>query len=145
MKLNWGNALLLFFILYIGLLVRIVIKSFQVDHSLVVNNYYEHDIRYQDKLDKISNRSLLTQDLRIKLNPTSNTLSLDFGSLPATQEAIVELYRASDQAADFTRVVRDFKAQTLIQLGDLQPGRWKVKVEWKDLKRTYYKEKNIYI
>lgn len=145
MKLNWGNALLLFFIFYVGTLAFVLYKSTTVDHSLVVDNYYEHDINYQQRYDKISNRKLLKHDLNIQYNQKSGEINFNFGPDANVIKADVEMYRASDKLADYSTSLDIFDADIYrIPVSDLQPGKWKVKVEWSDNERTYYKEKDIY-
>jgi hypothetical protein len=145
MKINWGTALLIFFILYIGNLVRVVIKSRTIDHSLVVENYYDHDINYQEKVDKINNRNLLAEDLDINYDQQDKVLKLAFGSDSHVTKANLEMYRASDKRSDFSKTIEAGVEETEISLPDLKKGKWKIKVEWSDNDRTYLKEKDIYI
>ncbi|GLR17187.1 FixH family protein [Portibacter lacus] len=145
MKINWGTGLLIFFILYIGNLVRVVVKSTTIDHSLVEENYYEHDIHFQEKLDKIKNRKLLAQDLNITYNQTEKKLKLDFGEQSDFKNAQVHLYRASDKSSDFNYSIDNTADAADIDLETLIPGKWQVKVEWADNARSYFKEQDIYI
>ena len=146
MKLNWGNALLIFFILYIGTLAYVVVKSKTIDHSLVVENYYDHDIKYQEKYDKLNNRNLLKQDLGISYKVEKNSILFDFGEGSSVQQANLEMYRASNKAFDFSQDLKLNENNTSnFELPKMKTGKWKVKVEWKDSSRSYYKEKDIYI
>lgn len=145
MKFNWGTALLIFFILYIGNLVRVVIKSRTVDHTLVVEDYYSHDIAYQDKVDKIENRRLLKNDLNIQYKISDQTLILSFGDRDIVHNASLEMYRPSDKDSDFMKTITPKNHKAKINLADLQQGKWKVRVEWNDEYRTYLKEEDIYI
>jgi hypothetical protein len=145
MKINWGTALVIFFILYIGNLARVVIKSRTIDHTLVVDNYYDHDIKYQEKVDKINNRNLLAEDLNIDYKQQEKVLRLNFGEESAVTKASLQMYRASDKNADFVKSIETGVTETNINLPDLSVGKWKVKVEWSDKDRSYLKEKDIYI
>ncbi|WP_235296420.1 FixH family protein [Portibacter marinus] len=144
MKINWGIALIIFFTIYIALLVRIVVKSFQVDHSLVVENYYDHDIHYQSKFDDISNRNFLKEDLSILVEKHSNSLVLNFGSHAEVDEAKVLLYRPSDKHQDIEKTLTDIGQTTTLSIANLSDGIWNVKVSWKDQNCSYYKEQKIY-
>jgi hypothetical protein len=146
MKLNWGNALLIFFILYIGTLAVVVVKSTRIDHSLVVENYYDHDIKYQEKYDKLKNRNLLEQDLGISYEAAQNSIVFNFGTASEVKQADVEMYRASNKGVDFSHELKlDENNTSTFLLPKMITGKWKVKVEWKDSSRSYYKEKDIYI
>ena len=64
---HWGHGLIIFFILYIGYLVGTVIKSRSINHNLVVDDYYAHDLAYQKMyVDASTNRQLLDADLVIE-------------------------------------------------------------------------------
>lgn len=147
MKFNWGTALFIFFVIYIGLLVRIVIKSKSIDHTLVVENYYQHDIDYQKKVDKINNRSLLEDDLQIKYLQAKNQISFDFGdNFQSVKKASVQMYRASDKSLDFTKSIEQITGNIFeMDLPKLKHGRWKIKISWEDEARAYLKEQDIYI
>ena len=146
MKISWGHALVIFFVLYISMLVGFVIKSTTVDHSLVVENYYDHDIAYQAKLDKITNRNLLDTDLRIQYMAAENNLALDFGPRSSVKKVEVQMYRASNKDLDFTKAlaISDEKVYDL-SLPEMLPGLWKVRVNWDDKDRSYFKEQDLYI
>ena len=146
MKINWGYAILIFFICYISLLIFTVMKSLTIDHSLVADDYYQHDITYQKKYDAISNRKFLKSDLDIRYNTGEKELNLDFGKEDVSVTGKVVFYRASSKRDDFGdefRLINDrlYKLKT----NQLRPGKWKVKVEWRDEEREYYKEEEIYI
>ena len=146
MKVNWGYAILIFFIFYISLLVLAVFKSLTVDHSLVAENYYQHDITYQKKYDAITNRKLLRSDLDISYNSPNKELLLSFGSENVDVEGTIVFYRASSKRDDFTEeFVLQNNNKYVLETDRLRTGRWTVKVEWKDQSRTYYKEEDIYI
>ena len=146
MKISWGHALIIFFVLYISMLVGFVVKSTTVDHSLVVENYYDHDISYQAKLDKIANRHLLDSDLRIQYMVADNNLALDFGSLSTVKKVEVQMYRASNKDLDFSKplAITDQKVYD-VSLPEMLPGLWKVRVNWDDKDRSYFKEQDLYI
>lgn len=146
MKLNWGNALVIFFVFYVGLLGFILYKSTTVDSTLVMENYYEHDIAYQARYDQITNRKLLKDDLKIKLDATQKEVVLDFGSSSEAQSGKLKFYspvnKRRDKEIDFQMESSQMKS---FDIKDFIPGRYKVQVEWKDNKRSYFKEESIFI
>lgn len=146
MKLNWGNALLIFFICYVSFLIFILAKSTQVDHSLVVENYYNQDIHYQEKYDKVNNRNLLKDDVKITYQPIGQIINFDFGSVQNVEEIDVQMYRASDVNSDFKKNIKVDQLNSYdLNLPELKNGKWTLKLEWKDNIRSYYKEEDIYI
>lgn len=122
-----------------------MVKSFGVDHTLVVEDYYQHDIKYQEKVDKIENRRLLAQDLGISVDPALKQLKLDFGHDALVSEANVHFYRPSDKGSDVNKSLSQVTGLGTIDIGQLKEGLWKIKVEWTDKDRTYFKEQSIYL
>ncbi|MEE9371739.1 MAG: FixH family protein [Saprospiraceae bacterium] len=146
MKLNWGQSILLFFICYVSFLIFTVFKSRTIDHSLVVENYYDHDITYQKKYDAISNRGLLKQDLIISHLKKEQSVILDFGSHSKNIEGVVTFYRPSDERYDKEESFSLTNRQSIaVTTKGLRKGKWILKINWKDKLRDYYKEKEIYV
>jgi nitrogen fixation protein FixH len=146
MKINWGQAILIFFVFYISLLVFAVFKSRTIDHSLVVKNYYDHDIAYQQRFDEVTNRKLLKDDLKITEELAQKTISLFFGPDANKITGEATFYRPSDPRDDISFEFKvDGPEAFKISTEKLKSGRWIVKVNWKDGLRSYYKEQDIYI
>ena len=146
MKLNWGNALLLFFIVYISFLVFVVVKSKSVNDDLVMENYYEHDLAYQKRYEELNNRKYLDKDLVIRYLSDESAIQLDFGTADDPISGNVIFYRASDSDRDFKQSFDlQSKESVLLDAKDLDYGIWTIKVTWSDPTRGYYKEEKIYI
>lgn len=146
MKLHWGYSILVFFIFYISFLAFTVYKSTQVDRSLVVEDYYAHDLSYQKRYDAIKNRQLLNQDLEIKYVHAENNVVLDFGKYDGNVKGVVDFYRPSNKRIDNQHAFDLDGAQNhSISAENLSQGKWIVKVEWADELRKYYKEEEIFL
>ena len=52
--MNWGTGIAIFYGTFMVIMITFVIKSRSVDHSLVMDNYYEEDINYQSHMDKLA-------------------------------------------------------------------------------------------
>ena len=63
MKINWGTGIFIFYSLFVGALVFQLVKSFQYDNSLVVENYYEKDLNYQEQYNKIQKQPFVGKTL----------------------------------------------------------------------------------
>lgn len=147
-KIGWGRGLVIFFILYISYLVVTVIKSTQVHHSLVIEDYYQHDIDYQKMyVAPIENRNTLASDLFIKVNAEDQLVNLDFGTLTHRLKGEILFYRPSDKSLD-RRIDFNLKPEEQhidVPTNDLLNGRWTIKVRWEDDSMNYYKEEDIVI
>lgn len=145
---HWGYGLIVFFICYISYLVITVIMSTRVDHSLVVDEYYKHDLAYQDMyLNSVANRSVLETDLQVQFDNQRKSLVFDFGSSATDRVGEILLYRPANQGAD---VLIPFEIGSIedkyeLDTTQLLHGNWTVKVRWTDGTLEYYKEQRINI
>ena len=145
MKLNWGTGIAIFYGTFMVVMILFVIKSRNVDHSLVMDNYYEQDIRYQAHMNKVANSQSLETDLAIN-KVAGRQVELKFPDLAENITGEVWFYRPNDSSRDFKMDITPndsgiFKVNT----EDLLPGRWRVKVEWQAGENAYYKEKELYL
>ena len=65
--MNWGNKLILVFIVFAVMMSVLVYKSVNTKYDLVSKDYYKDELRYQDKIDGMHNAAkvsdvVVTQD-----------------------------------------------------------------------------------
>ncbi len=143
--MNWGHSLLGFFILYISFLVFVVFQSRKVDHSLVMDNYYAHDLQYQQRYDQIYARGALKHDLEFVSERSSSLLTLDYGPEHGDIEMTLSFYRAMDKSMDRSTTYTLQADECCVQHSTerLQAGLWTVEVEWTEGNVSYYKKDQI--
>ncbi|NNF35724.1 MAG: hypothetical protein HKN68_16570 [Saprospiraceae bacterium] len=145
-KFNWGTGIFIFFVFYVGWLAVTLYRSTQIDHHLVVEDYYAKDIAYQTHYDKVKNRERLVRDLYIRYQTDDNKIVLDFGPQKNEIDVIVNLYRPDNKWRDLKKNFNNISEPSIeIDTNDLKSGRWVVKVEWNDGVRSYYKEEGLFI
>jgi hypothetical protein len=142
----WGIALLYgcFVVFIIGL---IVFASSQ-DFPLVEQDYYQKELRYQQRIDQSAGSLALADRLTIELGENTPTLTLSFPREfdAARISGTITLYRPSDP--DLDRLVQIDATQMntqIIPIGDLRPGLWYVKVDWHHANDVYFDEQKIVI
>ncbi len=142
MKFNWGTGIALFYTIFAAVLIFAVIKSTSYDNSLVSDQYYADDLKYQEHYVKLVNSKALTEDLKIVRGKTDVTLTFP-EEVGAVQGEIV-FFCPSDSKQDFTLPVRpDAERRQSVPIEGLKPGLWKVKVDWQADGKTYYKEETV--
>jgi len=142
MKFNWGTGIALFYIIFATSLVAVVIKSTQYDHSLVVEDYYQKDLDYQQHYEKLVNSQGLREDVHIQL-VAGETKEIQL-SFPADLQNIGgQLYfmRPSNKSKDFSLEIElDEGNEISLPAENLLPGLWKVQVDWQVGETSYFKE-----
>ncbi|MCB0645641.1 MAG: FixH family protein [Saprospiraceae bacterium] len=137
MKFNFGTGIFVFLVIFICTLIFVVLKSATIDHSLVADDYYNEDIHYQEKYDKIS-RSNGAEMVRI--DQSGDQLVIQFSD-NTTPNGVISFYRPSDKSLDFSKnIALDDKLQMVFAKNEIAKGKWRIKVDWTEKEKTYYKE-----
>jgi len=132
MKFHWGTAVFSFLGLFVLALIFILYKSRQVDHSLVLDKYYEEDLAFQSKYEKMDNYSNLSQKISIAKSPEGDTLFVRF---PYEQErehiGKLTFYRANANKEDESFDIKTDKNSLMkIPLHSFSSGKWTIKIVW---------------
>ena len=144
MKFTWGTGIALFYVLFVAALVFALVQSRKVDHSLVMEDYYQADIEYQSHYDKLANAKALPTNLVISQELEKQVVNFQFPSDLGAIEGNILFYRPSDKDLDFQVAIRTDQANRLeVPTNGLTPGLWKVKVDWKAQGRSFYTEEVI--
>lgn len=148
MKLNWGNwiaAVYIAFVLFIGLMVYL---AFGEKWDLVAEDYYEQELKYQDKIDRKAN--VFEEGLKPKLYVTEASLNIEFPDSILNEvidDGKVEFFRPSDAAKDVTVTFDELadEKELRVPLQILSKGKYLAKVSWKSGDKEYFYEQNVII
>ncbi len=125
---NQVLTLVLVFIGFAALMVKLVtICIKQDDIHLVVENYYEEEINYQQHIDKVQNTETLAHEVLI----FDSQLKIVDLHLPLGAEGTLHLFRPSDARLDqkIPFHITDLSVNA-VDVKGLKPGYWKVKLTW---------------
>ena len=147
MKINWGTAIVLAFIGFIAFIMFFVIQMStdkNLDHDLVVEDYYHQELKYQDDIDKVANANALSE--QISWSRTDDGLLISFPKEINTDiDGKVFLYRPSNKQLDFEIPISLSNHNLLIPDKRLLDGRWNINIEWNDAEKSYlYKTAIVY-
>ena len=121
-----------------------VVRSYQNNHDLVAENYYEREIKYQSIIDKRDKTSLLKFD--IKWSFDQEGLVINYPEMPGKITGSVLLFRPSDKNLDITiEILADENNLQLVPSELLSRGKYLIEIEWKSGREEYYTEGSVYI
>ena len=144
MKLNWGLGIAIFYLVFMTVLLYFVFKSTTFDNSLVMDNYYEQDLNYQQHYEKMANQMALTETLVVSQNQQAGYLRFQFPNNMQQVEGEILLFRPATRHHDMTQAIDlDNKNSMLIRTGNLPKGKWIIKTDWEANGVPYYKETEI--
>ncbi|CAM4040351.1 FixH family protein [Flavobacterium weaverense] len=149
MKINWGTAIVIAFSLFISFILYFVIKvqsDSKYDNDLVVEEYYKHDAKFGDEMERIQNAQDLKSKPIITIVEEGVTIVFPTTLVPKNIKGKVSLYRPSNKKLDFEIPISLSDATTLlIPKKSLAGGRWDINMEWKYDGKLYLTKETIYI
>ncbi|MBM3412245.1 MAG: hypothetical protein FJY19_02565 [Bacteroidetes bacterium] len=144
--MNWGNKLILAFILFAGGMAFLVYQAFNTDFELVEKDYYKQELRYQQVID--GKAAAATLSAEVKLFPVSGGIVLELPSEMHLAKATGEIffYCANDSRKDRRFLLAtDDKGQQFFSKDSILPGTYKGKITWTQSEKNYYAEKDIVV
>jgi len=146
MKFNWGTGIVLAFIAFISFIMYFVISmnvNKKYDHDLVIENYYQQELEFQNDINKQQKGNDLAEN--ITWSKTDKGIIITF---PEAFEANlitgnVFLYRPSNKQFDFETPILLSEHTLLIPDERLLDGRWNIKVDWQYEGNSYMFKKEI--
>jgi len=146
MKISWGIKIIIALVIFgigIGVMVGI---SMSKNIDLVSENYYEKELKYQDKIDMINRTNSLPEKVGIESSPGAVKVKFP-GSL--SKENItgkINFYRAMDKKKDFSiDISKNENGEQLVPTDKLDKGNWKVEVVWKMNDKEYFNQSEIFL
>lgn len=144
MKLNWGNGIAFVYIAFVVLVGFMVYLTFGEKWDLVSEDYYEQEIKYQDKIDQKS--AAIADEIKPQLSIDGKQLVV---KIP-TDEAMAQLsgtihfFRPSDASKDFQMTLSGEQLEK-IALDRFSKGKYTAKIEWEINGKKYYNEQTLII
>lgn len=141
--MDWGKGIVITLILFVSMMVGLVIICVkQDDIHLVTQNYYEEEIKYQDKIDQMVNANSLDYKVMVY---DSQLKKVDL-KLPVGSKGILHFFRPSDARLDQKITFDVINLNTNgFDLTSLKPGYWRVKLTWSENGVDYFHEEKINI
>lgn len=143
--MNWGNRLLIAFILFIALIGTLVYKAINVKTELVATDYYSQELKYQDKINGINNANAISA-VSIDQDNDKITINLPAEMKGDSVSGEAWFYCVTDAAKD-RHIKLNIAADgaQIISKKELAKGNMQLKLTWKAGNKDYYTERNLLI
>lgn len=142
--MNWGNKLLLTFIVFGIGMFYLVYRSVTTNFDLVEKDYYKSELRYQQVIDAAARTNALPSALVLEQTEQGVHLQLPAEMKNKQLSGDILFYCAYDATRDRKITLQtDSNARQLIPLQEVKPGNYTVKINWTESGQTYYAEKNL--
>ena len=143
--MNWGNRLLIVFACFAVLIGTMVYKCMHQDFELVSKDYYNEELRYQDKIDGMQNAGFIS---KLTLSQTDSTVSIgmpkELDGKPLTGQ--VYFYCAMNASKDI-RLPLQVNSNNIMHVNKarLTGFRYTVKLSLQSENKPYYYEQALTI
>jgi hypothetical protein len=139
-KINWGAGIAAVYIGFVAMILVLVCMSAGQKIDLVTDHYYDEELRFQDKIDKIKRADSLSQPLTWEV--TNNGLAIHYPKM-LDDHAIsgnINLYCPSNDKNDRSFKVVSAGNEQFIPFSNVPDARYKVQIDWKSSETTYWNE-----
>jgi nitrogen fixation protein FixH len=147
-KFNWGTGIVIAFGLFMTFILYFVVEvqsNSKYDNDLVVEEYYKHDARFGEEMQRSQNAQNLAQKPTIVLTSEGAEIRFPATFVPNKIKGIVSLYRPSNKKFDFEIPISISESTLLIPKKSLIDGRWDINMEWQYEGKAYLTKEIIYI
>ena len=121
------------------MMLFMVYKSFQAEFHLVTENYYEEELKYQDRIDEATNASNLEIKPSVKITDTAVEVSF----VNPITKGTLHFYRPDN--ANFDKIIETTEQNNEILKSELVAGRYVLKMNWDEASKRYYLEEEVFI
>jgi hypothetical protein len=136
--MSWGNKLIIVFVVFAALMATLVYKATQTKFELVSKDYYQEELRYQDKIDGAGNAAL-EAPLLVRLKDGS--VFLEFPELQKKSNITGEAwFYCSVDASKDNRIALNVNTLGIQQIDvkTFRKGNYVVKISYEANGKKYY-------
>ena len=140
MSINWGIKIALLYLSFVSLIVVMVSMSMHQKVDLVSKDYYEEELKFQEKINKSNRANELKEPLSWEVKQGALLLKFPGQFLNQKINGTVFFFRPSDAALDKTVPLSTDSLLLNIPTTQLKRGVYKMQINWKSGKEEYYNE-----
>ncbi|HEV2353538.1 MAG TPA: FixH family protein [Puia sp.] len=142
--MNWGNKIILVFVLFAGMISYMVYRCIQLPVDLVSDQYYKDELAYQQVIDGTKRANALSG--RVELAPAGGGFILTMPAEMRRRPVLghIFFYCPADATRDRTISLQpDGTGSQRIPANAILKGRYNIKVSWVTNGVNYYAEQNL--
>ena len=144
----WPYAIITWFIIFASALVAWVCVTVRLKTDLVSPDYYEQEVRFQNRLDTLNRTAAIRGQVQIGYDAQKKSLSIRLPASHLTSKTTgsIHLYRPSNETLD-RKIPLAIEAGGTQQIpaDDLRGGLWNVRLEWTAGGADYFVEQVIVV
>jgi nitrogen fixation protein FixH len=141
-KWNWGKGIVLVYALFVTGMLYLVFQSKQQKIDLVVEDYYQQELKFQDQIDASKRANSLGEQPRIEAQQDKYFLVIP-GAENQPVKGDLLAYCSADKKRDQKMELHETSTgRWQLPLAGLLPGKYIFKINWQQAGLSYYSELN---
>ena len=143
--MNWGYKILAVYLIFIGGILFLVFKSSIQNQDLVSPDYYEQELKYQQKIDQTERANALSSQLNYEVSDNNIMVRFPQEMKTAMIKAHVLLYCTADKSKDQEYNLSTENGELQIAIPKLNKGLHELRITWNVNNLSYYYQHKIMI
>lgn len=143
--MNWGYKILFVYLTFVAGILFLVYKATNESFDLVETNYYEAELKYQNRIDERNRTGALSE--AVKVTVTDHRLHVqfpkDFDGKQITGAALI--YYPADARKDVNIPFTVSNGVLVLDLPAANQGMHELKLSWKVEQLSYYHEEKLFL
>ena len=142
----WPYALIAFFTVLITVIASFVTWSLRQDMELVGADYYDQEMRFQQRIDSTRRAQAFAGQIAIVHDAGRITVTLPAAHAAKHPAGTFHLYRPSDAKLDREmKLAVDATGTQQLAVPGLRPGLWKARVAWTVGTEEFFRDETLII
>jgi hypothetical protein len=138
--MSWSIRITLLYISFVALIVSLVIISSNNGEELVAKDYYAQELKYQERIDAMNNDAALPDGMSYSVNDKSIVFEAPESLANTTISGEIYFFSPAHSANDIKLPIHFFEGTQEVNKTVLQPGVYKVKIDYTANNKHYFHE-----
>ena len=142
--MSWGIKITGLYLGFVALILTLVIVSSTQKVELESKDYYAQELKYQDRINAVSNTNSLSKDITVLVAEKQVTIEYPVKGDENKVSGKIWFYSAADMASDkHFEITSNIDGKQVFSRSVFNPGPYKVRVTWSTNGKEYFSEKSI--
>ena len=140
--MNWGYKIMFGYLLFVVGMLTLVYKCTQQNTELVADNYYDQEVKFQERYDKLQNASsAIVECIPANANTVDLIFPVDFANRAIKGQ--LTFYRPDNKQKDFTVQLKNEHGKMQVSSDKLSSGYWRLTIAWNCEGKEYLQEEKL--
>jgi hypothetical protein len=144
--MSWSYRITILYLGFMGIIITLVIICSRQNVELVSKDYYQQELKYQDRLEAIANTNALSKTIEHQVKDNTIEISIPSEQVTDKIQGTIFFFCPADSKKDISVAMNfDGNGRQSILKKKLNKGSYKMRFDWKQNGKSFYKEEVITI